>query len=502
MKFHTHTLAFVLHLVSLAFLILALIAVPVTSKLVLSRNGHYTFGSLGYCNTSTNKCEYSLADHKYLNNGSGWKMSHDSRSRLCELIMATPAAVGLTLFSTILVFWGHFSWAARSTVFWAFSTVLSGLAFIASTLVCVTVVLLFFPYLTWTSWLLVPAAALNLLSLILITIAIKLGPQSYRDDQDDTTSVEEKKFDDSALSFAHKPYSGGFVNQSGQSLRSSFDLEPKKMRDMVTTYQMDSQNFSSSFLNEKRSETGASATIINSNPPELKLPNITNPYTSSTDMSGSKSRLANPIGLSATELSHSPVATSVYSNDDRLKVSGDNVPDSHSVGSNEVSSSAASNFTSVSQREINPKYYTGAQQRANLPGQYMQTPYQNQPPPLQYSGQYYPQQQGPPPVMQMPPQQPYYAPTYAPSYNPPKPKNNRADVLLNNNPDFAIGAPTSRRAGYKKFGGVGQPQGGFHPGMMGRDTVPPHLASGSYKNRPKPNFPAASLSKDSPYGRL
>ncbi|KAG7885350.1 hypothetical protein KL936_005414 [Ogataea polymorpha] len=492
MKFHTHTLAFVLQLVSLAFLILALVSVPISAKLALSRTQHYAFGSFGYCDTSSNKCEYSFADGKYLGLGSGWKMSNESRKTLCKLILATPAAVGLTLVSSILVFWGHFRWAGRSAVFWAFCTLLAVLSFAGAALVCVSVVLLFFPHITWTGWLLVPAAALNLLSLVLIIVALKVGPRSYADDDDDDklSMFGEKAASDSTASFLRKPYTGGFTSTARFPTRSSLDEEPEKLRDFtVAQHESGSQEFGSSVFNEKRAHTLVSETAINSSTPELKLPDISNPYLSSSENTHSRSRLSNRLNVSERDLS-SPVASSIYSRDERLKLSSDNLPDNHSGDSNEMNSSAASDFTSVSQREINPKYYKGAPKRAKLPGQYMPAP---NAPPLPYSGPYYPQQM---PVPVPPPQ---HQPYYAPSYNPPKPKT-RADILFNNNPDFAIGGAGPRRMAYKKFGG-GALQG-MHPGMIGRDAIPQHMASGSYKNRPRPNFPAASLSKDSPYGRL
>ncbi|KAG7872662.1 hypothetical protein KL938_005240 [Ogataea parapolymorpha] len=492
MKFHTHTLAFVLQLVSLAFLILALVSVPISAKLALSRTQHYAFGSFGYCDTSSNKCEYSFADGKYLDLGSGWKMSNDSRKTLCKLILATPAAVGLTLVSSILVFWGHFRWAGRSAVFWAFCTLLAVLSFAGATLVCVSVVLLFFPHITWMGWLLVPAAALNLLSLVLIIVALKVGPQSYADDDDDDklSMFGEKAVSDSTASFLRKPYTGGFTGPTGFPTRSSLDEEPEKLRDFtVAQHESGSQEFGSSVFNEKPAHTPVSETAINSSTPELKLPDISNPYLSSSENTHSRSGLSNRLNVPEKDIS-SPVASSIYSRDERLKLSSDNLPDNHSGDSNEMNSSAASDFTSVSQREINPKYYKGAPQRAKLPGQYMPAP---NGPPLPYSGQYYPQQA---PVPIPPPQ---HQPYYAPSYNPPKPKS-RADILFNNNPDFAIGGGGPRRMAYKKFGGG--PLQGMHPGMIGRDAIPQHMASGSYKNRPRPNFPAASLSKDSPYGRL
>ncbi|KAG7876558.1 hypothetical protein KL905_005283 [Ogataea polymorpha] len=492
MKFHTHTLAFVLQLVSLAFLILALVSVPISAKLALSRTQHYAFGSFGYCDTSSNKCEYSFADGKYLGLGSGWKMSNESRKTLCKLILATPAAVGLTLVSSILVFWGHFRWAGRSAVFWAFCTLLAVLSFAGAALVCVSVVLLFFPHITWTGWLLVPAAALNLLSLVLIIVALKVGPRSYADDDDDDklSMFGEKAASDSTASFLRKPYTGGFTSTTRFPTRSSLDEEPEKLRDFtVAQHESGSQEFGSSVFNEKPAHTLVSETAINSSTPELKLPDISNPYLSSSENTHSRSRLSNRLNVSERDLS-SPVASSIYSRDERLKLSSDNLPDNHSGDSNEMNSSAASDFTSVSQREINPKYYKGAPKRAKLPGQYMPAP---NAPPLPYSGPYYPQQM---PVPVPPPQ---HQPYYAPSYNPPKPKT-RADILFNNNPDFAIGGAGPRRMAYKKFGG-GALQG-MHPGMIGRDAIPQHMASGSYKNRPRPNFPAASLSKDSPYGRL
>ncbi|AAS52658.2 AEL027Wp [Eremothecium gossypii ATCC 10895] len=173
-----------------------------------------------------------------------------------------------------------------------------------------------------------------------------------------------------------------------------------------------------------------------------------------------------------------------------------------------------SDFTSVSQRGINPNYYTIAGKQAPYPQTfsaplphnqaiYPDQPYAGPPPPdayqtsnslgmsrqgahQQYVSQgYTPQPQG------------YQASGYysAPSTSQPRAPDT-SDMLLQNNPDFMIGGAASNKAA--RFGGPGQRV----QQSAGSTTAPATLYKPAYKKRMQKSkgMVAASLSRDSPYG--
>jgi hypothetical protein len=159
-----------------------------------------------------------------------------------------------------------------------------------------------------------------------------------------------------------------------------------------------------------------------------------------------------------------------------------------------------SDFTSVSQRAANPRYYRGMQ--PNGPTLFPPQMQQQQQLQLQLQQQ---QQQQP---LQHIPQNSQVPMGYAPqgqfiqsnpqggqtlfngSYAPPQPQSqgpvkDTSDYLLSNNPDFRIGGPASQRPNTRKASSPAIP-GGYRPAYK-------RLQSG------QKGLPAASLSADSPY---
>ncbi|AET38424.1 Dcv1p Ecym_2720 [Eremothecium cymbalariae DBVPG len=159
-----------------------------------------------------------------------------------------------------------------------------------------------------------------------------------------------------------------------------------------------------------------------------------------------------------------------------------------------------SDFTSVSQRGVNPGYFVGKQapypiQHYSAPPSQQQQYYQdpkigpyNQPnTPIssgqpQYLSQSYPSQQ----------QSGYYSAPLGPAQHR---DPDHSDILLQNNPDFMVGGAASNKA--TKFGSQKSPvQGASSPNPQGLYYRP------AYKKRiqKQKNMTAASMSRDSPYG--
>ncbi|ODV85342.1 hypothetical protein CANARDRAFT_199363 [[Candida] arabinofermentans NRRL YB-2248] len=526
MRFHAHTVALLFQAASIAFLLVATLTVPIFDSISLAVDDDYKYGVFGYCSidsSSGTTCSSVSSHYKpsTLGSTSDWKMSSASRDRLALLLLVAPIGAGLTLISLVFSFFCHFKAFGKSKSFWITALVFNSLSFIASALICVVVFLLFFPHLNWCAWVLIPAALLNLISVILTGLASKSNIKHYKNH-----SQYDEKSDENSLINGTKDTSFFKANSfnSDQNRTGHFSLPPQissydhdmnstksteKPADFTDFYKTN-MSYSNTFTDK---DSTRKVQEISKNAPSLRLPDIINPY-----------------GSSSSVLAHEPVFKTSHeanqSSSVEVKGSGsplDNRLDSLDDETHSLPLSDQSDFTSVSQREINPKYYKGAPQKTTFPGQFqppMQQQYmgiqqqqynmappppphsQQQPQQFPLSMQYYPQQHMPPAVSG-----PYVSQAPVPSqfYQPqPKPKTNRADVLFNNNPDFNLGQQniagalgTGSRPGVRRYGAATI----NHQRILQQGEVLQHVSNGGYKNR-RPPFPAASYSNDSPYGRL
>ncbi|ANZ76760.1 BA75_03591T0 [Komagataella pastoris] len=492
--------AFLLQLIGTAFLILSCLTVPVTNSLALSEVGDFKFGVFGYCSSSdcsekTTQYPYVAAslDDQYKN----WIMSDTARDILSKIIVVVPVAAFFTLVTALV--WGLslISGIKRSPVFWKVFCFLQIIAFMATVLVIVVSYLLFSPHTTWVMAVMCAAGGCSLVSVILVILCASWVSRArkYEDEEDENEKMnlnddltnmdpintnnigltdfysDRADMKNDELIHQHTVDTGdsgsryGVISVNTQTKMNDFVNDSKKSRyvmDAVPKIPLpqdpNDQNSVSSLMNDAR---------------QPMLPEISDPYSSPT---------LDPIILGNT----------VDERDQNLNYKADSKDQS-----SDYMFETGSNFTSVSQKGINPQYYPGAGNYPVLPGRMdrqQEAPAQQMFP---ASANYYstspqmlnntPQFQGPPPN-----QGPYNNQYQTPVTYQNQPST--TDLLLSKNPDFFIGGHQKNGRPRRK---VGIPQN-YVP--QGNSQAPQQF--GGPKNRNKNNIPAASMSRDSPYGHM
>ncbi|CDK25178.1 unnamed protein product [Kuraishia capsulata CBS 1993] len=546
MAFGIHTVALVTQTVAFAFLLIAVLTVPVTKSLALSEYSNYRYGVFGYCKISTGNCSKAAASYKpsEIGSGSDWKMNDNARDKLAEILIVTPVAAGLCLISVITLALGHIRRCTTAGAYWGIVVISTVIAFLASALVCIVVFLLFWPHMKWPGWLLIGSGVLSLASIVFAFLAMKLSPDESSNDLTSMDPMEGHRMDLLDKSYDASTFTGtGFKGPAtAKSLNSS--EEKKSLNDFSNPYQSSGTFYnqsSSSFnhLNKYETTVGvvtgtavapASAATLETNPFAQRPTNAGNsglrfdnrgydPETRSTNSNPLQQQPRVPLnaGSSTSLVSEQPKAlipqiANPYDtyNDPDLDLAEDvDIVDTTkptvSPDGQDIIADDESDFTSVSQRAVNPRYY-----QAPAPQQQPQQhpPFQQTAPQQGYSAQqvpvpvpqqgafphsasYYPTNspvlQGPP-AQQRPAYNPYnsgyssgmsqqnypmMAPQAAPA--PPKPRNTISDSLLNNNPDFSV---TGTR-GKRKYGILAQAQAGRAPGAAPGGTNYGRRSSGS-----------------------
>lgn len=184
------TIILIFEFVSIAFLIISIVTVPLfkfTSKhksstsnlLSLSEHNGIQYGVFGYCDTSEKECSSASANYKAYqiqqdnkSSESDWKLDLNARKTLSELLIVVPVAAGLVFLNFI---GSSINIITRKKdinenerfIFIQFiiSIIFSFLAFAACAMSCIVVFLLFYPHVNWPAWVLIPASVLSLLVL-------------------------------------------------------------------------------------------------------------------------------------------------------------------------------------------------------------------------------------------------------------------------------------------------------------------------------------------------
>lgn len=181
-----------LQLAAMALLVIVCVSAPVSSEMGLSHYEGTIYGVFGYCDGD--RCSKAAASYEPYNVGRGsdgnWKMSNNARRILGKILIVAPVAAGLNLFSflsSLVSFIVDLASGSTSGFLFVQNLVMTVIGFLASALVCIVVFLLFYPNIAWCSWLLIPAAACQLIAIPLVFVA-----HSSRGNSDD----EEEGQDD------------------------------------------------------------------------------------------------------------------------------------------------------------------------------------------------------------------------------------------------------------------------------------------------------------------
>ncbi|SCU91083.1 LAME_0E11210g1_1 [Lachancea meyersii CBS 8951] len=182
------TLLFIVQFAAMAFLIICCVTAPVFKQIGLAKTGDFVFGTFGYCENGA--CSSAAANYhpETLATSGDWKLSSSAREKLGKILIIMPVAAGLTFFATLGNFISQFGRLSSSGVCFILNLLLSIIGFAASALMCVITFLLFYPNITWCSWLLIPSAAINLICVPMTFVAHSLASSGEPEGDSDSAS--------------------------------------------------------------------------------------------------------------------------------------------------------------------------------------------------------------------------------------------------------------------------------------------------------------------------
>ncbi|ODV97519.1 hypothetical protein PACTADRAFT_14061 [Pachysolen tannophilus NRRL Y-2460] len=541
---------------------------------VEAEDAKYLYGVFGYCTISSSTCSTAAANYQVstLDSTDDWTLSDTTRDTLAKILIVMPVAAGLTFFALILSVLGCFKQCRQSLVFRIISLILTVLAFIAAALICIITLLVFYPHVKWAAWIQIGSAVANFFGLISAATFVKLINGGGEDDDDltsmergnaedsyfksklidDATGADQDNFKGPAFDFKTPGYTTDVVNSSNSS-----STEKKSLNDITVNQGGYASSGSATAISKNPTPNllaGPNGSSVRSEAPAIvpevaepsvdldnrqpTIPQLANPYIQAGNPYAPRGRGGDDVddedieddlnfGAGAAAAGAAVVGVGNNNNlnrnpnnnikqnnitvgDDRNIINGGE-PFVDPASDDSHSSELGSDFTSVSQRAINPKYYRGAgngPQNINPMSNRPQQPFPQQQLPPQAMG--YPPQ-GFPPQQSLPPAG-YGRPVYYPPPHPqqqrfmpqgpmqPQPyvnrykrnvaRQNTSDMLLTNNPNFAVGRPSNNRP----------MQGGYQQRPQQPQISNRPLPGQGYKNRNKNNLPAASMTRDSPYG--
>lgn len=508
----------VLLTVSMVFLILGMVSLPVTTSLKLAATGNYTYGIFGYCNGTS--CSAALYPVSFgdIDKHSGWFLAESTRNTLAKTFIAAPIAAGLSFLAVIFTL---VSLCTENSVIKIFSLLFGVISFAGTALVAVMVVLVFYPNTAWTGWLYVAAAGVSLLAIPCLLLSVKIKGGNVESDVE-----SEKNFDSYGKnSFSSNPllaanesrfqFNGPPANNYPADDVSSFSKDYSFRGGTGTTFSTTNKNDSNASLFEAKPHVANDITQPNNVPSNSNRDNASL-YEDAVNLNqgpstpiSSKQKMAPNfipnVAIPSNDSGYKPVSSLPYPKSERSSVNytrnGYNkatlgVFDHHpnveghqpfmelgndvaepSLPTGQIVSDGDSDFTSVSQRPPNEMYQSPQQQKP--PQLYQQLYQQLYPNVSNYQPQF---QQGPPMSSSFYGSEGAYNPQYQNSgyqqqpmqssgyqqqnYGQGSPRVQKgptvSDSVLNNNPDFSIGGGQQRRKQFippsKRYGNPTRPQ--------------------------------------------
>ncbi|SCU98070.1 LAFA_0G15434g1_1 [Lachancea sp. 'fantastica'] len=574
---------------ALAFLIICCVTAPVFKQIGIAKTSDVVFGTFGYCEKGV--CSSAAANYhpETIDTSETWKMSTSVRRKLGRILIIMPVAAGLTFFAMVGTIVSQIGSLSASGVCLVFNVLLNVIAFAASALMCIVTFLLFFPSITWCAWLLIPAAAINLLCVPLAFVAHSLGsaddaerdfdstnsPNLTRLDQDDAPDryslddyKESAKFGNHDNALYREVYKGpqivssttinsgttdsrsdrdAFIregpnnntgrNASHTQLASAEPVPDFSFEDTSNVAKPYSAIAASHNLQGMPQEDLASKPIRA--PQMLRGPSTTSSFYSQTDGELSRQGTLRTTDLRPTSALDLQSAKGVKTGHDELQniINGAiheeedeeflkqqtiDPSERPSLDDDDGIKDDDSDFTSVSQRGINPNYMSAisgnrfAQRPVQPAVQHSREPRITEDPSFakmpNHKYQVVPSQAqrkfAPPPQGMVPqhhyqpynPQQPVQPsgriPNYGRPQRVPQVASGGSDAILNTSPDFIVpGVRGPQGAG----GRVAQRPMYAAP----QQAAPATMYKPAYKKRlPRQNIPAASMARDGPYSGM
>ncbi|ODV63913.1 Tos7p [Ascoidea rubescens DSM 1968] len=210
------TVALAFQIASFAFLLIVVLTAPVTDVLSIADHDNYKYGIFGYCD------EYSCSDATFNYNPTDlvssldtdeWAMSNSIRSSLSNLFIIQPIALGITFISLIILILTHIHSLTHLPKIFILAIIFTLLSTLLSSLICIVIFLLFYPNVTYGSWILIPAAVLNLLAFILTILARNINSNK---NFNENTSVDliDDEFNKKVNSYSNLNYNNNFASSS------------------------------------------------------------------------------------------------------------------------------------------------------------------------------------------------------------------------------------------------------------------------------------------------
>lgn len=363
-------------LVPLAFLILASITAPTLSNIYLAKDSSGTsYGIFGYCSSDSSCTSPSIhTDLSSVLNSN--ILSSSTINKLVPFLIIAPISAALTfisLFSQLLALsLSKISNFFKSTFYWLLTIIISILAFLTSCFICIVTFLIFYPNVKWLAWCLIPTAILNLSTVIDLFLSYNHLTSLDDDESADESSTINKNPTEKRLNLSDEIDFDNFNNSSNNNNninttnRSIPQIEKPNNNFTFMSHSVNS-SASSSFFKDHDNITAEKVYTQNSST-NLRVPEITNPYLNDIESSIHNNDLvtASSVHNSNNNNNNNDTDDDDYDNDNSTTATSHYTPtqnelDNRISGSGHFSAdSSSSNFTSISQRPINPNYYAGA----------------------------------------------------------------------------------------------------------------------------------------------
>ena len=189
----------VFQFIAMAFLIICCVTAPVFKQIGLSQHEDITYGTFGYC-SADDGCSSAAASYdpySLTSNDDDWKMNSTARKALGNILIVMPIAAGLNFFafvgaavSFVLSLVRPSTSGSIPAATFIINLILQLVAFLSAALMCIVSFLLFFPHVTWCTWLLIPAGVLPLLSMPLMFAAYMAKDPDMARDEGDITAMD------------------------------------------------------------------------------------------------------------------------------------------------------------------------------------------------------------------------------------------------------------------------------------------------------------------------
>ncbi|ANB15916.1 Rim9p [Sugiyamaella lignohabitans] len=169
-RFKAATSLSVILFVAFALELLAVLSVPLTSKITLSTFENYRFGVFGYCNTDTNTCTKASIGYNISESDNKFRLPSSARRSLSNLLIVHVVAAGLTFILFICALLAHVHGPGSSQRYLLCMLILSLPSFLISLLAFLVDILLFVSHMDWGGWIMLAATVLTALSGIILCL--------------------------------------------------------------------------------------------------------------------------------------------------------------------------------------------------------------------------------------------------------------------------------------------------------------------------------------------